>query len=103
VLELPAIFIAAGAGLEIARGMLFPSLLPRRDSLAQAGGRGARLLLGTIPLLVIAGVIEGFYSPSYSPVALKFLLAGVLFAALLTYLFLIGRRETKATRADSVP
>ena len=103
VLELPAIFIAAGAGLEIARGMLFPGLLPRRESLAQAGGRGARLLLGTIPLLVIAGVIEGFYSPSHSPVALKFLLAGVLFAALLTYLFLIGRRETKAARADSVP
>ena len=103
VLELPAIFIAAGAGLEIARGMLFPGLLPRRESLAQAGGRGARLLLGTIPLLVIAGVIEGFYSPSHSPVALKFLVAGVLFAALLTYLFLIGRRETKAARADSVP
>src|SRR6267143_611220 len=37
VLELPAIFIAAGAGLEIARGMLFPGLLPRRESLAQAG------------------------------------------------------------------
>jgi len=103
VLELPAIFIAAGAGLEIARGMLFPGLLPRRESLAQAGGRGARLLLGTIPLLVIAGVIEGFYSPSHSPVALKFLLAGVLFAALLTYLFLIGRREAKAATADSVP
>ena len=103
VLELPAIFIAAGAGLEIARGMLFPGLLPRRESLAQAGGRGARLLLGTIPLLVIAGVIEGFYSPSHSPVALKFLLAGVLFAALLTYLFLIGRREAKAVTAGSVP
>jgi uncharacterized membrane protein SpoIIM required for sporulation len=103
VLELPAIFIAAGAGLEIARGMLFPGLLPRRESLAQAGGRGARLLLGAIPLLVIAGVIEGFYSPSHSPVALKFLLAGVLFAALLTYLFLIGRREAKAPTAGSVP
>jgi uncharacterized membrane protein SpoIIM required for sporulation len=103
VLELPAIFIAAGAGLEIARGMLFPGLLPRRESLAQAGGRGARLLLGTIPLLVIAGVIEGFYSPSHSPVALKFLLAGVLFAAMLTYLFLVGRRDRKAATAGSVP
>ena len=34
VLELPAIFIAGGAGLLIARGLLFPGLLPRRDSLA---------------------------------------------------------------------
>src|SRR5437667_9036250 len=58
VLELPAIFIAGGAGLEIARGLLFPGLLPRKISLAQAGGRGARLLLGTIPMLIIAGLIE---------------------------------------------
>jgi uncharacterized membrane protein SpoIIM required for sporulation len=91
VLELPAIFIASGAGLEIARGLLFPGLLPRKASLAQAGGRAAQLLLGTIPLLVIAGVIEGFFSPSDAPAKLKFLLAGVLFAALLAYLFQFRR------------
>lgn len=33
VLELPAIFIAGGAGFEIARGMLFPGLLPRGESI----------------------------------------------------------------------
>jgi uncharacterized membrane protein SpoIIM required for sporulation len=86
VLELPAIFIAGGAGLEIARGMLFPGLLPRRDSLAQAGGRAAQLLLGTVPLLLVAGSIEGFISPSAIPVPLKFLLAAVLFTALVVYL-----------------
>jgi uncharacterized membrane protein SpoIIM required for sporulation len=86
-LELPAIFIAGGAGLEIARGMLFPGLLPRKVSLAQAGGRAARLLLGTIPLLIVAGVIEGFFSPSNAPVAMKLLLASVLFVALIAYLF----------------
>jgi len=102
-LELPAIFIAGGAGLEIARGMLFPGLLPRKKSLAEAGGRASRLLLGTIPMLVIAGVIEGFYSPSNAPVAMKFLLATVLFIALLTYLFLVNRRGETVLRADSAP
>jgi len=101
VLELPAIFIAGGAGLEIARGLLFPGLLPRRKSLAEAGGRATRLLLGTIPMLIVAGVIEGFYSPSNAPVAMKFLLAGVLFVALLTYLFFVNRRGQAAVRADS--
>jgi uncharacterized membrane protein SpoIIM required for sporulation len=86
VLELPAIFIAGGAGLEIARGMLFPGLLPRRESLARAGGRGAQLLLGTVPMLLIAGSIEGFISPSAIPAHLKYLLAAVLFAALVAYL-----------------
>jgi len=88
VLELPAIIIAGGSGLEIARGLLFPGLMARRDSLALAGARAAKLLMGTIPMLVIAGVIEGFFSPSDAPVTMKFALAGVLLAALLTYLFL---------------
>ncbi|HEX8763949.1 MAG TPA: stage II sporulation protein M, partial [Candidatus Acidoferrum sp.] len=96
VLELPAIFISGGAGLEIARGLLFPGFLPRKQSLAQAGGRGARLLLGTIPMLVVAGVIEGFFSPSGAPVKMKFLLAAALFAALLSYLFLIKRSQPRA-------
>jgi uncharacterized membrane protein SpoIIM required for sporulation len=103
VLELPAIFIAGGAGLEIARGLLFPGLLPRKESLARAGGRAAQLLMGTIPLLVIAGVIEGFYSPSNAPIAMKFTLAAVLFPALLSYLFLAGRAEKKSLTEDSAP
>jgi uncharacterized membrane protein SpoIIM required for sporulation len=102
VLELPAIFIAGGSGLEIARGLLFPGLLSRRDSLEIAGSRAARLLLGTIPMLVVAGVIEGFFSPSHVPVPAKFALAAVLFAALLTYLFLwspVGRKTATANSA----
>src|SRR5208282_2944286 len=54
VLELPAICIAAGAGLEIARGLLFPGLLSRRESLSRAGGRASRLVLGTLPMLFVA-------------------------------------------------
>ncbi len=85
-LELPAIFIAAGAGLEIARGLLFPGMMPRKESLRQAGNRGAKLLLGTIPLLVVAGVIEAFISPVKIATPLKFLLSAVLFTALVLYL-----------------
>jgi uncharacterized membrane protein SpoIIM required for sporulation len=86
VLELPAIFIAGSAGLEIARGMLFPGMLPRKRSLSQAGSRAAKLLLGTIPLLVVAGLIEGFFSPSSAPIPAKFALAALLFTALILYL-----------------
>lgn len=102
VLELPAIFISGGAGLEIARGLLFPGFLPRRQSLAQAGGRGARLLMGTIPMLAVAGVIEGFFSPSAAPVAMKFILAAALFTALLAYLFFANRPQANPVTADSV-
>jgi uncharacterized membrane protein SpoIIM required for sporulation len=93
VLELPAIFIAAGAGLEVARGLLFPGLLPRGASLARAGGRASRLLLGSIPLLLVAGTIEGFFSPTNAPVVMKFSLAAVLFTGLVLYLFGAGKKD----------
>ena len=94
-LELPAIFLAAGAGLEIARGLLFPGTLPRKESLQRAGAQGAKLLLGTIPLLVIAGVIEAFVSPVKIATPLKFLLSATLFTALALYL-LSGRKVPTA-------
>ncbi len=86
VLELPAIFIAGGAGLLLARGLLFPGTLPRRDSLIEAGGRAVRLVLGVIPILVIAGFIEGYLSPSDFPIPLKFALGAALGTALALYL-----------------
>ena len=45
-LELPAIFIAAGAGLEIARGLLFPGILPRKESLRAGGQPGSEAPAG---------------------------------------------------------
>ncbi|HJX95544.1 MAG TPA: stage II sporulation protein M [Candidatus Acidoferrum sp.] len=95
-LELPAIFISGGAGLEIARGMLFPGLLPRRESLALAGGRAARLMIGIVPMLVVAGIIEGFVSPSGLATPLKFLFSAVLLVALTTYLTRVGLPQSKA-------
>jgi uncharacterized membrane protein SpoIIM required for sporulation len=86
VLELPAIFIAGGAGLRVARGQLFPGALPRGESLVRAGKEATMLFLGTIPMLVIAGLIEGFISPSGIPVFVKFLLAASLFTLLVIYL-----------------
>src|ERR1700685_2235908 len=96
-LELPAIFISGGAGLEIARGMLFPGLLPRRESLALAGGRAARLMIGIVPMLIVAGILEGFVSPSGLAIPLKFLLSGVLLTALITYLTRVGLPQPETT------
>jgi len=87
VLELPSIFLAGGAGLMIATGLLFPGYLPRKESLVRAGTEAVRLLLGSIPILVIAGILEAFVSPTNLATGLKFGLAGALFVLLLAYLF----------------
>jgi len=99
VLELPAIFIAGGAGLLLGRGLLFPGLLPRRESLAERGSQATKLALGTIPLLILAGLIEGFISPSNLPPYVKFLFAGAGATLLTLYLSLAGR-ATAASAAE---
>ena len=90
-LEIPSIFISGGAGLLLARGLLFPGSLPRRASLAQAGVRAIKLTLGTLPLLVVAGLIEGFISPAGLPAAAKFLTGFAGLALLSVYLACAGR------------
>lgn len=85
-LELPSMILAGGAGLRLAYGMLFPGIYSRRHSLAIGGSESVRLLAGVVPLLVIAGVLEGFFSPSAAPVSLKLLVGAVLLALLIMWL-----------------
>ncbi len=95
-LELPSIFIAGGAGLRLAAGFLFPGFLRRRDAVAQAGAESIRLLAGTVPLLVVAGVLEGFLSPSHAPIAVKFSVSLVLLSSLLVWLGSAWREQPAA-------
>jgi uncharacterized membrane protein SpoIIM required for sporulation len=100
VLELPAIFIAGGAGFILARGLLFPGALPRSESLVRAGRLSAQLFFGTIPLLLIAGVIEGFVSPSDIPIPAKFALGAGLFTLLVLYLSSVGKTPPAQAEED---
>ncbi len=93
-LELPAIVIGGAAGFRLAGGILFPGVWSRRHSLALAGAEATRLVAGVIPLLVIAGLFEGFFSPTLAPAALKFTVGAVLF--LLLNLWLLRSKEATA-------
>jgi uncharacterized membrane protein SpoIIM required for sporulation len=98
-LELPAIFISGGAGLRLAAGLLFPRMLRRKDALALAGSESARMISGTIPMLIIAGLLEAFLSPTHAPLALKFAVCACLLTGLGFWLSEGGRQKT---RADSL-
>ena len=63
-LELPAIFLAGAAGLLITRALLFPGKYSRSDALKLYGLQASQLVFGIVPMLFIAGVIEGFVSPN---------------------------------------
>jgi uncharacterized membrane protein SpoIIM required for sporulation len=97
VIELSVIFIAGGAGLMLGWSIIQPGLLRRRDSLALAARRAIRLIIGCVPLLVIAGLIEGFISPNeYLPWVVKWAFGLVSGTFLYSYLFLAGREKNNA-------
>lgn len=94
VVELSVICIAGGTGLMLGWAVLQPGLLRRRDALVLAGQKAVRLVAGCVPLLVLAGLIEGFISPNESlawPV--KWAIGLGSGALLYTYLFFAGRAK----------
>lgn len=96
-LELSVIFMSGGAGLRVARGIIRPGLLSRRESIADAGRNATLMACGCVPLLMIAGTLEGFVSPSGLPGWLKFVIGLTTGVGLYTYLFLGGRAaETRS-------
>jgi uncharacterized membrane protein SpoIIM required for sporulation len=102
VIELTAIFVAGGAGLLLASSLLAPGDLSRKDALVERGREAVRMILGCVPLLIVAGIVEGFLSPASMPAILKFAFAGLLFALLLLYLLSPNvRRSSFSVRRDS--
>ena len=97
VIELTCIFIAGGAGLLIGTALLMPGNLSRADALKSRGMDAVRLVVGCVPLLVIAGLIEGFISPQPIPPAIKIGIGVITGITLYSYLFLAGREEDALT------
>jgi len=92
VLELSAIFLSGGAGLRLAWAIVRPGDRSRRDALRLGSAQASRVMLLVIPVLGIAGVIEGFLSPSGASEALKAGVGVVTGAMLWGYVLLGGRR-----------
>lgn len=83
--ELSVIFLSGGCGLYVADGLLRPGLLSRQASLTERARVAVQLILGSVPLLIGAGLIEGFISPSALPWPVKALVGLATGAALHWY------------------
>ena len=90
--------LSGGAGVLIARALLFPGQYKRADALKIYGLQAAQLVFGIVPLLFIAGIIEGFFSPNPSvPDPLKYVAGLLLFILLIQYCSL-----SKGTSSSSI-
>lgn len=104
VIELTAIFIAGGAGLYMGYRMLVPGRYARKHQFLEAVKESAQLLLATLPLFFIAGVIEGFITPSTTlSLETKYGVAIVtLLLLVIWYLFGQRRRRTQSASLDLI-
>lgn len=92
-LELPALALAGCAGFMLARPLLFPGDLPRVAALKAASGDAVRVVLGVVPLLLAAGLVEGFLTPADIDPVVKLAFGAGAFALLVAYIALPPRRR----------
>jgi uncharacterized membrane protein SpoIIM required for sporulation len=59
-LEISAIVIAAAAGLTMGKGLVFPGTLTRMQAFQISARRGVKIMMGIVPIFIIAGFLEGF-------------------------------------------
>lgn len=101
VLELSAIFICGGGGLLMGKALLFPGQWSRLDALKRVAKPAMGLFAGCLPILLVAGSIEGFISPRTDVTSEgKFLVSLATFVCLFLYLF-VPRAERRAEPAKA--
>jgi uncharacterized membrane protein SpoIIM required for sporulation len=64
-LEMSAITIASGAGMVIGNSILFPGTYSRAESIRRAGKRSVKIVVGLVPVFLIAAFFEGFVTRYY--------------------------------------
>ena len=64
VLELSCIIFAAAAGLRLGWALVSPGRRTRREAVIGEARPAVEIILGTIPWLVLAGLVEGFLTPA---------------------------------------
>jgi len=91
-LELTAIAISGAAGLLLAAALFAPGRRRRLDALRTNAAEAAKLITGAMIMLVLAAIIEGFWSASPIATQFKYLFGGCWWLLVALYLALAGRR-----------
>ncbi|MFI2643012.1 stage II sporulation protein M [Streptomyces sp. NPDC018610] len=96
LLELTAVFVAAGTGLRLGWTLIDPGPRARRTALAEEGRAAVGMAIGLALVLFVSGAIEGFVTPSDLPTWARIGIGVVAEAAFLTYVYALGGRAARA-------
>jgi uncharacterized membrane protein SpoIIM required for sporulation len=95
LLELTAVFLAAGAGMRLGWTAIAPGNRPRGEALAEQGRAVVAVALGLVVVLLVSGLIEGLVTPSSLPTWARVAIGVTAEAAFLTYVIYFGRRAVR--------
>lgn len=59
-LEISAIVVAGAAGLALGNGLVFPGTYSRITAFRRGAKLGLKIVVGTVPIFIVAGFVEGF-------------------------------------------
>ena len=103
VLELSCIVVTAAAGMRMGWALVEPGRATRKVALGAQARSSAQIVLGTMPWLVVAGLVEGFLTPAGLGLAAVLAIGFSLGAVYWTLVAVRGRdvrtgRETSSVR-----
>lgn len=100
VLEIQTLVLVGTAGLVLVRAWVRPGPYSRAHAMVRESQRALELFAPVFPLLVLAGLIEGFVSP-HAPLPVRLAVAVASGAALVLWVALGGRSEARHRPAGS--
>ena len=102
LLELTAVFVAAGVGLRLGWTVVDPGPRSRLDALGQEGRAAVGVALGLVLVLAVAGVVEAFVTPSGLPTGVRIGIGVAVELVFLAWVGVLGRRGAAAGETGDV-
>jgi uncharacterized membrane protein SpoIIM required for sporulation len=103
-LELTSVFVGAGVGLRIGWAWIAPG--PHRtrgQALAERARSGMLVALGLVLVLLVAGLLEAYVTPSPLPAPLRIGIGAVVWLGFLLYALVIGAAADRGARSADLP
>lgn len=95
-LELSAIMIAGAAGFVMGNSFIFPGTYSRYDSFLRGSKEGVKMVIGLVPVFILAGFLESFVTRyTEMPIVLSLLIIGGSMAFILYYFVFLPQSKLK--------
>jgi uncharacterized membrane protein SpoIIM required for sporulation len=91
LLELTAVFVAAGAGLKLFWAWVDPGPRPRSQALGEEGRAMVTIAMGLVVVLFVSGIVEAFVTPSGLPTWARIGIGVAVWLLFLGYVTRYGR------------